>query len=159
MLSDVHSGCVNVCSLTGVRLWELEGTQAFRRYDFWQTGEKSPWVPNADWKKIVTENYPGCGIFSKKEMAKRTAYADWRNMMRAITRCGSEVHFFQDGPLHASTVGSFDFGISKVMNASAERESAHHFQPQPTATNSITDLDLFATIPDDEDHDFWTTRP
>jgi hypothetical protein len=32
---DVRSGFVNVCSKTGVRLWQLEEeTQAFWRYDF-----------------------------------------------------------------------------------------------------------------------------
>jgi hypothetical protein len=33
--SDVGSGFVNVCSKTGVRVWQLEEyTEAFFRYDF-----------------------------------------------------------------------------------------------------------------------------
>lgn len=119
----VHSGFVNVCSMTGRRLWDLEiQTLAFGSYEF---GEPpSPEIPEADWKSIVASYFPGCDVFSFKEMVKRTHYSDWRSMVRAITACRSGVHFFRDGPVWATKINSFDFGIAKVIGMRAEREAA-----------------------------------
>jgi len=134
--SEVRSGYVNMQSLTGVRLWELEEkTRAFHRYDFGIIPD--PYIPELHWNRIVAEYFPGCGRFSMKELAKGTPYSDWRSLKRAITACGSEVHFFCDGPIWATAQNSFDAGITRVIEAQQEREQETYFKATLCGSSSI----------------------
>jgi len=114
-----------VQSLFGVRWWELAYGDMTRTELFNGYRLNGPWIPACDLTEMLTECFSGMTLFSKKEMVKRTHYTDWRSMVRAITKCGSEIHFFQDGPIWATVENSFDAGIARVIEISATRESAH----------------------------------
>jgi hypothetical protein len=112
-----------VQSSTGIRWWQLsQQTEMFYGYEL-----RGPWMPTIDWKDMAAENFPGCSIFSKKELVKRTPYGDYRSMMRAISSCGSEVHLFKDGPIVATAPNSFDAGIARVIEKAAASEAANYF--------------------------------
>ena len=125
--SDVGSGFVNVCSKTGVRVWQLEEyTEAFFRYDFgfYPTG----WIPERDRQMIAASYFPGCDA-SLKELVKNSGYySDWRRAKRAITAAGSLVHFVIDGPVWMSTASSFNVGIGQVVRLRQSAERANYFR-------------------------------
>src|SRR5688500_6864429 len=103
---DVRSGFVNVCSMTGVRVWELEDkTAAFYSYDFGVY--PSGWIPEQDWQTIAKSHFPGCDASLKELVRNSGCYSDWRSATRAITAAGSHVHFVTDGPVWMSTQNSF----------------------------------------------------
>ena len=123
-LTDVRSGYVNAQSMTGTPLRRLEEkTRAFTRYDF---GIKpDPWIPEADWNRIASRHFPGCDIFSLKEMTERSErYSDWRSLERVVTSTESSMHFFRDGPIWATAVTSFDEGIQRVCAVNQQRIEA-----------------------------------
>src|SRR5215467_2320915 len=129
---DVRSGFVNVCSKTGVRLWQLEQeTEAFRRYDFGVY--PSAWIPKRDWQTIAASHFPGCDASLKELVWNSPYYSDWRSAKRAITAAGSEVHFVTDGPVWMSTQNSFNAGMGRVT---AERQAAEANNYFNTACNS-----------------------
>ena len=127
--SDTRSGFVNVCSKTGVRLWELEDkTESFARYDF--GFYPTTWIPERDWQTIAGSYFPGCDA-SLKELVKRSLYySDWRSAHRAITATGSPVHFITDGPVWMSTQSSFRAGMERVIELRHSSERANYFKPQ-----------------------------
>jgi hypothetical protein len=125
--ADVRSGFVNVCSKTGVRLWQLEEeTQAFRRYDF--GFYPSGWIPERDWQSIATSHFPGCDRSLKELVRNSPYYSDWRSAKRAITETDSEVHFSIDGTVWMSTQNSFDAGMVTVVAKRQAAEASNHFR-------------------------------
>lgn len=122
-LTDARSGYVNVQSLTGVPVWRLETeTRTFSDYPFRMDAADAPWISQADWNRIATKHFPGCEMFSLKEMAEKSErYSDWRSLERAVTNTGSLIHFFRDGPIWATAVSSFDHGIERVYRTNQER--------------------------------------
>ena len=115
---DVRSGYINVGSVTGISLRRLSKTEAFGYYDFYG----SPWIPMVDWKDIAQESFPGCQLFSLKEMVEGTdQYSDWRRFETAITNAESKMHFFRDGPIYATAVSSFKAGVERVYHANQDR--------------------------------------
>jgi hypothetical protein len=122
VLSDVHSGYVNVQSKMGVRLMELqllEDCEDFYSYE-------SPWIPEKDWVRIRGTWFPGADR-NIKELAKGTPYTDYRSVKRAITRSGSLMHFYQIGSAWMTAQNSFDFGIQRVIQAQHEKKAKNYF--------------------------------
>jgi hypothetical protein len=96
--SDARSGFVNVQSITGVRVWQLEDeTEAFYRYNF--GFYPTAWIPERDWQTIAGSYFPGCDASLKQLVKNSGYYSDWWSAKRAITAAGSQVHFITDGPV------------------------------------------------------------
>jgi len=123
-----------VQSLTGVRWWQLpEETDAFACYDLC-----GPWIPERDWADIVSECFSGCTDFSMKARVERSPfYGDWRSLTRAITGCGSLVHFVKDGPVWATVPDSFDAGIARVIETRQEKERETYFKAVSCGSSPI----------------------
>lgn len=136
-VSDTHSGYVNVESKTGVRLWQLEKTEAFESYDLRNDDlSPNPWMPIGEWNGIMQDYFGGADVFLK-ELAAQSPYTDWRSLKRAITRAGSCMHFHQDGPLWVTTQNSGAVGIDRVVQVGNKAEQGGWFQINPMTIKKL----------------------
>ena len=121
-VTEARSGYVNVQSLTGFSVWRLENeTQAFNRYDFDMDTNRAPWIPMANWNRIILANFPGCTEFSIKTMANSAGYSDWRSFDHAVTLAGSAYHFLKYGLIWTTAANSFAVGPAHLKTVMAER--------------------------------------
>ena len=119
---EVRSGFTNVQSFFGIPVRQLEETMAFERYDFGFNPD--PWIPTGDLRRIVAAQFPGCDLFSKQLMTNSASYSDWRTFEKAVSQCGSQYHLFNDGPIRATTVSSWEAGPAHVRELMRERMRA-----------------------------------
>jgi hypothetical protein len=121
MVTDVRNGYVNVQSATGVRLRQLEETNAFGRYDFGWSAEPW-WVPQPAFQKVMDRNFPGCDLWSRRAIVEKVpAYSSWTSFWHAVTDTGSLFHIYTDGPLVVTTAISVTAGAERLKHQMADR--------------------------------------
>lgn len=107
-------GEVNLESLTGLRVWQLEDTNMLGP----EIGvNPSPWISRKRWREILAEHSPEVKpdeVVFYKEAARVCSYSTAGAFKIAITRANSAIHFHRNGPLWWTTTTSLAVGIEAV---------------------------------------------